>query len=190
MKLSIAPGLWEHICILTQSVNERKGRSAAVDKTSLSGRIKQLRRAYLLSLIFFITNNECNFPFHVVLSDAVEFCGGSTELIKLLNRFGVVASTETLKRTIHYISQQRREAGIKTLLVDKAFTVASAGNIDFLQSNAAVYAGCQGRSWHATSIQLVQPKPQSAVSGEQLLPFHSLLVVWHLIGSQFILIIL
>lgn len=167
---SLAPELWDHVTKLTQSVNERRGRSASVSEASFSGRIKHLRRAYLVSLILFITNSECNHPFHVVLSDIVESCGGSTELMTILNRFGIAASIETLKRTIHSVSEDRRSAGIKSLLVDKAFTVASADNVDFLQSNAAVYTGDQHCSWHGTSIQLVQPRPQSAVHSEQVVP--------------------
>ena len=174
MVQSIAPELWEHVCKLTQSVNERKGRSASVKETSFAGHIKHLRRAYLVSLILFITSSECNFPFHVVLSDIIESCGGSTELITILNRFGIVSSVETLKRTILLVSQDRKAAGVKSLLVDKAFTVASADNVDFLQSNAAVYAGNQHRSWyarwHATSIQLVQPMPKTAVHSAQSIP--------------------
>ena len=132
-----------------------------------AGHIKHLRRAYLVSLILFITSSECNFPFHVVLSDIIESCGGSTELITILNRFGIVASVETLKRTILSVSQDRKAAGVKSLLVDKAFTVASADNVDFLQSNTAVYAGNQHRGWYATSIQLVQPMPETAVHSAQ-----------------------
>ena len=59
-----------------------------------------------MSLILFITSSECNFPFHVVLSDIIESCGGSTELITILNRFGIVVSVETLKRTILSVSQE------------------------------------------------------------------------------------
>ena len=93
---SIAPELWEHVCKLTLSVNERKGRSASVNDSTFSGRIKQLRQAYLVSLIIFITNSECNSPFHAVLSDVIESCGGSTELITILNRFGICLSVDTL----------------------------------------------------------------------------------------------
>lgn len=101
------------------------------------------------------------------LADAVESCGGSAELITILNRLGVTASLDTLKRHIHSISEKRKQAGIDWLLVDKAFTVASADNIDFLSSYAAVYAGCQHRSWHATSVQLIQPRPQSCMHQSQ-----------------------
>jgi len=53
----VSPELWEHICSLTQSVNEQKGRKAAVSEDSLHGRIKYLRRAYLLSVILFTMNS-------------------------------------------------------------------------------------------------------------------------------------
>ena len=52
---SIAPEMWEHVCNLTMSVNERKGRSASVKGSALTGSIKTLRRAYLVSLILFVT---------------------------------------------------------------------------------------------------------------------------------------
>ena len=63
---SIAPELWEHVCKLTQSVNERKGRSASVNDSTFASHIKHFRRAYLVSLIIFITNSECNSPFHAM----------------------------------------------------------------------------------------------------------------------------
>ena len=71
----IAPDLWEHVCELTQSVNERKERSATMKDSTFAGFIKHLRRAYLVSLIVYITNSECNSAFHVVLSDVVESWG-------------------------------------------------------------------------------------------------------------------
>ena len=46
---SIAPELWEHVCKLTQSINERKGRSASVKESTFTGHIKHLRRASLVS---------------------------------------------------------------------------------------------------------------------------------------------
>ena len=47
------------------------------------------------------------------------------------------------------------------MLIEGAFAVASTDDIDFLRSHAAVYCGSQHCSWHATSIQLVPPKPRS-----------------------------
>ena len=127
--------------------------SASVEDGTFTGHIKHLRWAYLVSLIIFITNSECNSPFHAVLSDVIESSGGSTEL---KTRFGICSSVNMLKCIIYLIPLDCKNAGTRSLLVEKAFTVASTDNIDFLQSNAAVYSGDQHRSWHATSIQLVQ----------------------------------
>ena len=69
---SIASEMWEHVCNLTMSVNERKGRSASVKKSALTSSIN---RAYLVSLILFVTNSECISPFDIVVSDVIEACG-------------------------------------------------------------------------------------------------------------------
>ena len=103
----VAPELWELVCNLTMTVNKRKGKKAATAKDTFTRRIKHLCRAYILSVILFVRNNECYFPFHVLLADAVECNGGSTELITILNRIGVVCSVHTLKRVIQYVSQER-----------------------------------------------------------------------------------
>ena len=51
MVQSIASELWKHVCKLTLSVNECKGRSASVKETSFAKHIKHLRRAYLLHIM-------------------------------------------------------------------------------------------------------------------------------------------
>ena len=102
-------------------MNERKGKKATVNEDSLHGRIKYLRRAYLLSVLLFTTNSECCYPFYVQLADAVETMGGSSELITILNRVGAVASIPTLTRYIQTISQKRHESGVQELLVSNAF---------------------------------------------------------------------
>ena len=73
-----------------------------------------------------------------------------------------------LKHIIHSVSFDRKMLvlGTRSLLVKKAFTVASIDNIDFLKSNAAIYSGDQHHSWHATSIQLIQQMPNTAVHSE------------------------
>lgn len=102
-----------------------------------------------------------------MLSDLIESCGGSIELITIFNRFSTDVSVKAPKHTIHSVSQDRIRAGIKSILVDKGFTVASADSVDFLQSNAAVDPGDQHRSWHASCIQFVQSMPQTAVESEE-----------------------
>ena len=69
----VAPELWEHVFKLhvSQSVNDSKGRSAAVNEGSLAGTLSTYMyacRAYMC-LILFLTNNNCSSPLRVQLRE-------------------------------------------------------------------------------------------------------------------------
>ena len=79
-------------------------------------------------------------PMHILMTDLIESQGGSSVLIRLLNRLGVCSSSDTLARFI----QNKRSASqyhcLKHMSTD-AFTVVSADNLDFLHSFARVFCG-------------------------------------------------
>ena len=153
--LTLAPDLWNAVTRLTQSCNEKLGRKQS--DSHLHER--KVRVAYIVCVILFCaTGGRCSVPLHTLLTDYIEACGGSSELITVLNRLGAVASSETLDRHIVRVSVQRKQDGLLKGLDDKSFTVATTDNIDFLQSHASVYSGSQHRSWHGTTVQVVQPQ--------------------------------
>lgn len=47
-------------------------------------------------ILFCTTGGCCSVPLHTLLTDYTEACGGSSELITVLNRLGAVAPSETL----------------------------------------------------------------------------------------------
>lgn len=75
---------------------------------------------------------------------------GSIELVRLFNRFGIVASVDTNSRYATSIVEKRITEGIKPRYVN-----------DILQSNAVVSTLDATRSWHDTSVQCIQPLPSS-----------------------------
>ena len=99
-------------------------------------------------------------PFHLLLTDLIDSQGGSNELIHLLNRLGAVASVETHRRYVQFQLEKKLVSGILQSMDLSSFTAASVDNIDFLQRHAAVYCGDQSRSWHGTTVQVVQPLTQ------------------------------
>ena len=149
--------LWKSICILTQSESERRGTSKATDPSTAAYHIKKIRCFFLLCNVLFCTDDRCSFPLHTLVTDVVESQGGSALLIKILNRLGVCASSDTLCRFIQY---KVRNASTKQTShhPNDTFVVVSADNIDFLHSYARVFKGNQTSSWHGTSIQAVIPK--------------------------------
>ncbi len=56
------------------------------------------------------------------------------------------------------LSALRKQEGLLKGLDGGSFTIATTDNIDFLQSHASVYSGSQHRSWHGTTVQVVQPQ--------------------------------
>ena len=150
------PCVWEAVCLLTRSVSERRGTSKVNDPTSLAYHTKKLRRFFLLCAICFCTDERCSMPLHTLLADVAESQGGSQLLIKILNCFGICASSDTLSRFIQYKVNSLEKA---TFLNPEGFTVVSADNIDFQLSFARVFCGKHTSSWHGTSIQAAQPLP-------------------------------
>ena len=144
---SIDPSIWKILLLLTRSVRDA---SQPLAKYTVSSS-KKVHCFYILCVLLFTTNNQCNTPVHVTLTDLLDSHIENSEKIKILNRLGAVASSDTHARYRHTIVQEMKEKGNKYLR--EKSVVLSIDNIDYLQSHAAVYSGDQHRSWHGTTIQ-------------------------------------
>ena len=150
---SVDPELWDAICLLTKPIKEEAKPNS----------IRRVRRFYCLCVLLFCTNSCCSFPIHTLLTDIIECCGGSQRLIKLLNRLGVCASSETHRRYMQYQIERLSENGPMTRYPTNTLTFFSIDNLDFIHSFARVYCGNQVTSWHGTTIQAAQPQPNRAL---------------------------
>ena len=108
-----------------------------------------------------ILDEDCSSPLHKLITDAVETCGGSTRLQKLLNRLGVCASIETHSRYVQYRVEKINKEGPMSGFPADSFMIVSADNLDYVHKYARSFSGKQNTSWHGTTIQIVQPKPRA-----------------------------
>ena len=106
--------------------------------------------------MFFCIDERCSMPLHIPPEDIVESQGGSQLLTKILNRFGICVSSDTLSHFVQYKVNSLEKASFSN---PEAFTIVSADNIDFQLSFARVFRGKHTSSWHGTSIQAAQPLP-------------------------------
>lgn len=158
----IDPDIWKAVCLLTQPLSSRAIKSAD------SSHIRKTRRLFCVCTSLFTVNSKCSFPLHTLIADTIEACGGSTRLLRILNRLGVCVSADTHARYVQYRVQKCKEEGPMNPYPRNAFTIVSADNIDFIHSYARVYCGKQKSSWHGTTIQVVQPQPSRLVDKQEL----------------------
>ena len=145
--------LWAAVCTMTQPLSLKGKRN---EESSV---LRKIRRVFCVCVLMFTTNSQCSFPLHTLVADAVESCGGSLQLVRLLNRLGACASVETHKRYVQFRVAQRMSRGALSGYPLNTLTVVSIDNLDFVLSFARVFCGKQQSSWHGTTIQFVQPQP-------------------------------
>ena len=91
---SVNPLLLEFMKSITTTVCEHKHPSLASESAN-SKHIKDIRIYFALCLLQYCTNPSQPTPFHNLISDAVEVCGGSRQLLQILNRLGCTSSPDT-----------------------------------------------------------------------------------------------
>lgn len=150
-KANLDPDIWKAICLLTQPLT-KKG-------TESINSVRNIRRAFCICVLFFTINSRCSFPMHTLIADAIETCGGSSRLKKILNRLGICACIDEHERYIQYRVQQIKINGPMSPYPQSPFTIVSADNLDWLHGYSRVHSGKQQSSWHGTTVQVVQPQP-------------------------------
>ena len=118
--------------------------------------LKKIRRFFILCSLQYCCNVEQPLPIHSIVADVVQMCGCSTVLLTLLYQLGVTTSYKTYDR---FESNLLKSKSVWDNLSPHLFTVVSVDNFDMLQSHAALYCGDRSRSYHGTTVQMVQPHP-------------------------------
>ena len=141
------PKLWEAICLLTRSTSEKKGLSRVSDPSSPAHhREKKIRRLFLLTSLLFCISDDYTIPLHTYITDLTEGQRGSAALVRILNQFGVCASSDTLARYIQAKASNPHKCIAQSLDMD-SFTAVSADNIDFLHSYARHFKSSKNSSF-------------------------------------------
>ena len=70
------PDMWRAVCLMTEPQSSKGNEKSNVRK---------IRQVFCTCALMFTTNSKCSFPFHTLIADADETCGGSSRLMRLLN---------------------------------------------------------------------------------------------------------
>ena len=92
--------------LLTRNISEAR-KQISIDSISHQRNCN----ASTLCVIFFNTNCTCSVPMHLLLTNLVEAHGGSSELIRLLNSVGAIASAVTHQRYVQFQIERKHGNG-------------------------------------------------------------------------------
>ena len=106
----VDPQLWELTSCATSTVREWYNPMLSIE--SDTGKNVRKVRFYILCLLMFSINPSCPSPIHTLLADTVEVCGGSRQLIKILNRLGATSSNDTHDRFVTHKAQLQQEKSV------------------------------------------------------------------------------
>ena len=105
----IDPQLWSFMKSITRSISERRGYDVKANKMHTSPyHIHKILCLFCLCGLMFCTDDHCSIPLHTLVTDTIDRWGGSTELIRILNRLRVCASADTLARFIQHKVEERQ----------------------------------------------------------------------------------
>ena len=129
-------------------------RSNGVKTSSLTKHTKRIRRFFSFCAMMFCINEDYTIPLHTLLTDIIDGQGGSAILIKVLNRLGVCASTDTLS---HYIQHKNRNhtdaihqylSLIASLWSLQTISISCIAMLEFQKEVAAVHMQLQSKQFN------------------------------------------
>ena len=136
----IDPQLWSFMKSITRSISERRGYDVKANKMHTSPyQIHKIRSLFCLCVLMFCTDDRCSIPLHMLVTDTIDRCGGSTGLIRILNRLGVCAAADTLDRFIQHKVEECQRRGPEQDCVESLPTIISVDNIYFQNNYSRVF---------------------------------------------------
>ena len=174
--------LCNFICLLTmnQTLRKKVEKQCGVDWSTRLKNCNDLETLgeqtseilMVISLCLFICSSEASFM-QLMISDITASYSGSYELNRIFNQLGMTVSRETLNRYIIADVDLMSHNNMKESFVTDGFVVTSVDNINKGTPDAALSFGNDKYGLHCTSVQALQPKPQSIKnSHEDHVMFH------------------
>ena len=126
-----------------------------------------LRRILISSLFMFMQNPSCHL-LQSQLTELIDSHSRSSELVKVLNKFGVSVSRDTMSRSIIKAVKNLTEDKIKLQANQnyQSFKVATVDNVDQNVKSGEIVFGKKQENMHATTVQSVEPGPSLFINNE------------------------
>ncbi|KAJ8048225.1 hypothetical protein HOLleu_00456 [Holothuria leucospilota] len=177
--IKVLPARLEFFAIVTETKSQQAQRELSVnpgwshDKHYVPEGVGDIGHRHKLRTLFgvchavYTHDDRCGYPIHTLLGEAVHGLGGSDELMRILNRFGITSSLSKIRDYEMDHVYIRLKYGWENVFTDDAFCFASVDNVDKSSAHASVKAAGGARGIHATSYQIVEPKPRGLTSSPE-----------------------